>query len=1201
MFSQYFVNSDTGYAVGYDGKIIKTMDGGESWINLNSPTNVALNDVFFINDTVGYIVGGQWGSNAIILKTINAGNNWDIYTTSTSYVLKAVYFTSLTTGFAVGGDNNNYIILRTINGGTSWSTVKTGASFSLNDVYFTTSTKGFAAGNNGKIMRTLNAGLTWDTLSTGSSSYLVSIQFINNSTGFAVGNYDFLKTTDGGNTWTNQALNNSFGLQSVFFTSENKGYITAHNVVYNTSDGGLSWDYQQLPTSNSMKVIQFTDSLTAYAIGNSSLSKLHIPVSYQWSQPNSLNNPNISNPIANPVSNTAYHVTASFADGCESYDTVVVNVQPLTIIANDQYDITCGTSIPLNFSYLNQADTSVLEFQWAPATGLNNSNTINPLASPVQTTTYNVTVSTANGCSASDNTIVDVSPLVINAGVNQTITCSEEVHLSVGTQWIKISTNNFYFKDLYFTTADTGYAVTNGVYKTTDGGNSWQLISQPIAHILQSVYFTDKYAVGNDGIVFKTTDGNNWTFNWIYGTQLKSVFFINTDTGFVVGDAGKIYKTVNGGGNWALQSSGTTQNLKSIFFTTTDIGYAVGENGTYLKTLNGGTTWISETVIGSFDVLNDVYFSDVNNGFIVGSGSVFLKTTNGGNNWAQLSPNWFEGKSIYFSDVNTGYVAGMIGANGGLAKTVDGGNTWALIHYNNLNSLFSLNFPTPTVGYALGNGQLTNVVMKLPAPPNTLTWSPGIGLSDTTIANPIANPLATTTYAVSTLTGACPAMDSVTVYVNSLSINAGQDVWDTLLVCRGTVQLDSVLSNYHGSTPLTYQWIPATGLNSDTIPNPIAELTNSTTYQVTASNTSGCVATDDIYINIYPLIVNVGQDLQMHCGEVIQLDSVITNHYGTDTLFYLWSPATGLSSDTVPNPQLTAANITYTLTVNNSYCQASDELIVSLTSLTTPSICIVSVDSNNRNIVVWEKQMLTAAVDSFYIFRETNQTGNYAKIGAVSYDSLSVFVDSTSQPQAQSNRYKLSLSDTCGIETVQSPHHKTMHLTINQGMGNTWNLIWEAYEGFTISTYNIYRGIHPEAMQQIGTMAGTNTQYTDPNPPATGFVYYQVEIIGNWCAPSKSYNYSRSNIATNNPSSIFYANNEKVLFNLYPNPVEEVSFIEPSSDIKAVKIFNELGQIVAEKYASFEKGINISHMKNGLYFIEILTKKGYSYYKIIKE
>jgi len=72
-------------------------------------------------------------------------------------------------------------------------------------------------------------------------------------------------------------------------------------------------------------------------------------------------------------------------------------------------------------------------------------------------------------------------------------------------------------------------------------------------------------------------------------------------------------------------------------------------------------------------------------------------------------------------------------------------------------------------------------------------------------------------------------------------------------------------------------------------------------------------------------------------------------------------------------------------------------------------------------------------------------------------------------------------------------------------------------------------------------------------------------------------------------------------FSLFPNPAKDIFFIEPSSDIKAVKILNELGQLVTQKYCCFEKGINISHLKNGLYYIEILSKKGYTNHKIIKE
>jgi len=1203
--SIHFVNADTGFAVGAQGLIIKTTNGGKSWQTLNSNTSKSLNDIYFLNDTLGFVVGGQSGQYGIILKTTNAGITWTSYTLGTTHTLHAVYFTNTTTGYAVGGNSvQNYIIMKTTNGGNTWTTIKTGSNSILRDIVFINETTGYAVGYNGLILKTTNAGTSWDVQISNTTTSLYSVSFVDELKGFAAGAFTTLKTVDGGINWEIVNLNNVSSIYGLYFLSTDTVYIVAGNKIFYTYDGGIIWDFDEFNTLTSLRAIHFSADGTGYAMGtNGVLAKLDKPLSYQWIPSNSLSSAQNYFTLANPDSNTTYTVAVNFKNGCVSYDTVTINVLPLSISLPLQNDITCGTKIPLNINYINQPDTSVLSFIWTPATGLDNANAVTPLASPHISTTYSVQVTTNNGCSTSQSTLVNVTPLAIDAGADQTITCGEEVQLNLSTSWIQVSSNNFYFKDLYFTSADTGYAVSVGVYKSTDGGNSWQLQSQQVGHNLQSVYFTDKYngyAVGNDGIIFKTTDGNNWNFNWIYSTQLKSVFFINTDTGYVVGDAGKIYKTENGADDWTLQSSGTTQNLKSVFFTTTDIGFVVGENGTYLKTVDGGATWTSETVIGSFDVLNDVFFPDVNNGFIAGSGSVFLKTTDGGMNWTPMNPNWFEGKSIYFFDANTGYIAGMFGAIAGIAKTTDGGNNWTNSTYNNITSLYGMHFPTPTVGYALGNGQLSNLVMKLPAPPDALTWSPNINLSDTSIANPFANPITTTTYTVSTLTGSCPATDSVIVYVAPLTVDAGQNIWDTLLVCRATVPLDSVQTNLSNTNGLTYQWLPSSGLNIDTIPNPTADITASITYHVVVNSPNGCTATDSININLFPLTVNTGQDLFLYCGDTLQLDSVIHNYHGTDTIFYQWAPSIGLSADDIPNPIVSASNTTYTVTISTNDCEATDELFVTIAPMTAPEICIVSVDSSNRNIVVWEKQMLTAAVDSFYIYKETNQTGNYIKIGSVAYDDLSIFIDQNSQPQVQSNRYKISLLDSCGLETTKSSHHKTMHLTINQGMGNTWNLIWEPYEGFTINTYNIYRGTHPDTMTQIGTMAGVNTQYSDINAPS-GFVYYQIEIIGNWCNPSKAYNYSRSNIATNNPSSIFFSNNEEVLFNLFPNPAKDAFFIEPSSDIKAVKIFNVLGQIVTEKYCCFEKGIDINHLKNGLYYIEILSKKGYTNHKIIKE
>ncbi len=67
-----FINENIGYAVGNNGLILKTTDGGKNWENQPSGTDCNLNAVYFINKNIGYAVG----YNGTILKTVNGGDGF---------------------------------------------------------------------------------------------------------------------------------------------------------------------------------------------------------------------------------------------------------------------------------------------------------------------------------------------------------------------------------------------------------------------------------------------------------------------------------------------------------------------------------------------------------------------------------------------------------------------------------------------------------------------------------------------------------------------------------------------------------------------------------------------------------------------------------------------------------------------------------------------------------------------------------------------------------------------------------------------------------------------------------------------------------------------------------------------------------------------------------------------------------------------
>jgi hypothetical protein len=183
------------------------------------------------------------------------------------------------------------------------------------------------------------------------------------------------------------------------------------------------------------------------------------------------------------------------------------------------------------------------------------------------------------------------------------------------------------------------------------------------------------------------------------------------------------------------------------------------------------------------------------------------------------------------------------------------------------------------------------------------------------------------------------------------------------------------------------------------------------------------------------------------------------------------------------------------------------------------TLCMISVDNNSHNEVVWKTG---AEVASYNIYREGNVSGQYELAANVPYGEASSWTDAASNAKIRSYRYKVSTVGADNCESLLSSQHRTMHLTINQGQGNTWNLIWTEYEGLSFSTYNIYRGTSPafSDMTLIGTMPSQNTTYSDFTAPA-GYVYYIVEIeMGTGCETSKAVTSIHSNVATNNAAAI---------------------------------------------------------------------------------
>ncbi len=500
-----------------------------------------------------------------------------------------------------------------------------------------------------------------------------------------------------------------------------------------------------------------------------------------------------------------------------------------------------------------------------------------------------------------------------------------------------------------------------------------------------------------------------------------------------------------------------------------------------------------------------------------------------------------------------------------------------------------------------GNVQLLASVVYLGSGKLTYLWTPAEGLSATDIPDPIANLTSTKTYTVTVTSPDLGVVkDSVKVTVNPLTVNAGAD---KSIICGGKVRFGKPVTNYTGTGILGYSWLPAEGLDNANIAQPTAEITTDKTYTLTLSTPNGCIATDTVKVTVNPLTATAN-DLFEPCGNSFQLN-VTTNYSGTGALTYEWSPSTGLSATDISNPVATVKTPTeYSVEVTTQNgCPATDNATVTPTVVNfTPSICMVTVNDSDKNVVIWQKGQSTA-IDSFYIYRESLfQTDVYDLLGKTTFSEPSAFTDTLSNALIQSNKYRIAVKDSCGFFTVQSDPHKTMHLTINKGQGNSWNLIWETYEGFNVSSYKIYRGGSRSTMSIIGSTAGNANTYSDFNAP-DGDVYYQIEVLAPYsCNTLKSdvYSSSRSNIATNaaTPSK---ANNN--FLKLYPVPVkDDLYFNSNLSENNVINIFSIDGRkIMSVKQTNTENKINVSSLSEGIYILKLSGDNGTVMQKFIKE
>ena len=173
-------------------------------------------------------------------------------------------------------------------------------------------------------------------------------------------------------------------------------------------------------------------------------------------------------------------------------------------------------------------------------------------------------------------------------------------------------------------------------------------------------------------------------------------------------------------------------------------------------------------------------------------------------------------------------------------------------------------------------------------------------------------------------------------------------------------------------------------------------------------------------------------------------------------------------------------------------CEVSFEQYVRIATGSAPTISLVTVDANAHNVINFDADVAT--FPQVRILKETNVLNEFAEVDVVSTSGGS-YTDMSSNAAQQPDRYKVQGIMANGNTTGSSAAHKTVHATINKGIvTGVYNLIWNAYEGAEVVTYNILRGSSKTALTQIASVAASASSYTD-NAPDDAQPYYAVEYV----------------------------------------------------------------------------------------------------------
>jgi len=201
---------------------------------------------------------------------------------------------------------------------------------------------------------------------------------------------------------------------------------------------------------------------------------------------------------------------------------------------------------------------------------------------------------------------------------------------------------------------------------------------------------------------------------------------------------------------------------------------------------------------------------------------------------------------------------------------------------------------------------------------NTYTWTanPAYAFADSTLDTQVVWPSTTATFTVQGNIGSCTEVMSDTVTVNSKPIISVLS--DSTICPNSPTRLFAIVTS-GGTAPFNYSWLPAAGLDSSNVYDPLATISSTTQYCTVVTDSNNCKSdTGCVTLTVYPPM-SLSTSPSTLCSTDTLMQSVFTVNGASSGSSYQWYLSPDYSLITGSNVDSSSVTVTFPQGVVSTY------------------------------------------------------------------------------------------------------------------------------------------------------------------------------------------------------------------------------------------------------------------------------------------